>query len=156
MLPGAPFQGSLFAEDFLRDTVTGIPDWEAIDDTALDELEADLRDVFERFPTDGTPNERQTEGDLIWPVLACLGWTASLRQQNLSARGREDVPDGLLFPDDAAKERANRLADDSRRYEHGLAIRRVGTEVQQFRVVIEELAGRVLTACASPSTATMP
>ena len=33
-------------------------------------------------------------------VLARLGWTETLRQQNLSARGREDVPDGLLFADD--------------------------------------------------------
>ena len=29
---------------------------------------------------------------MIWPVLRTLGWSASLRQQNLSARGREDVP----------------------------------------------------------------
>ena len=55
-------------------------------------------------------------------MLARLGWTASLRQQNLSARGREDVPDGLLFPDDASKDRANRFAEEWKRYEHGLAV----------------------------------
>ena len=43
-----------------------------------------------------SPNESQTEDDLIWPLLGVLGWTASLRQQNLAPRGREDVPDGLL------------------------------------------------------------
>ena len=37
-------------------------------------------------------------------------------------RGREDVPDGLLFADDAAKERANGLDEDWRRYVHGLAV----------------------------------
>ena len=59
---------------------------------------------------------------MIWPVLSALGWTASLRQQNLSAAGREDVPDGLLFADEAAKGRANALAQEWRRYEHGLAV----------------------------------
>ena len=37
------------------------------------------------IPITGSPNESQTEDDLIWPVLAHLGWTESLRQQNLSA-----------------------------------------------------------------------
>ena len=117
-----PFQGSLFAEDFLSDSIVETPDWPAIGDELLDGLEAGLREVFARFPTIRTPNESQTEDDLIWPVLACLGWSASLRQQNLSARGREDVPDGLLFAEDAAKDRANGLDEDWRRYEHGLAI----------------------------------
>ena len=69
-----------------------------------------------------TPNESQTEDDLIWPLLAALGWTASLRQQNLAPRGREDVPDGLLFKDAAAKAQANRTPEERRRYEFGLAV----------------------------------
>ena len=116
------FQGSLFAEDFLRESVARMPDWQGIDDTSLNQLEAELRDVFVRFPTDRSPNESQTEDDLIWPVLGYLGWTESLRQQNLSTRGREDVPDGLLFADEAAKERANGFIEDWKRYEHGLAV----------------------------------
>ena len=74
------------------------------------------------FPIEGSPNESQTEDDLIWPVLAMLGWTASLRQQNLSATGREDVPDGLLFADGDAKDRANRLDREWMRYDLGLAV----------------------------------
>ena len=57
-----------------------------------------------------------------WPVLAHLGWTASLRQQNLSAAGRQDVPDGLLFQDSAAKDRANGFTEEWRRYTFGLAV----------------------------------
>ena len=106
----AAFQGSLFANDFLCDTVAKTPDWQAIDDAALEDLETALRAIFERFPIESSPNESQTEDDLIWPVLAALGWTESLRQQNLSAAGREDVPDGLLFADEDAKNRANGLA----------------------------------------------
>ena len=119
---GRLFEGSLFAEDFLREAITELRDWRGIADEELADLEAALRDLFDRFPTDLSPNESQTEDDLIWPVLARLGWTASLRQQNLSARGREDVPDGLLFADDASKGRANRFAEEWKRYEHGLAV----------------------------------
>ena len=116
------FQGSLFANDFLCESIVESPDWRAIDDMALDNLDASVQNIFDRFPTRKTPNESQTEDDLIWPVLLQLGWTASLRQQNLSARGREDVPDGLLFTDAAAKERANSFTEEWRRYEFGLAV----------------------------------
>ena len=114
-----PFHGSLFAHDFLHESVTRLDDWRDLDTAALD---ASLRDVFARFPIAGSPNESQTEDDLIWPVLAHLGWTASLRQQNLSASGRQDVPDGLLFGDDAAKDRANGVTEEWKRYEFGLAV----------------------------------
>ena len=119
---GKPFQGSLFAEDYLRESIVGTPDWQNLDDTTFDALEAGLREVFARFPTGLSPNESQTEDDLIWLVLDRLGWTASLRQQNLSVRGREDVPDGLLFADEAAKDRANGFAEEWKRYAHGLAV----------------------------------
>ncbi len=114
--------GSLFARDFLTASISHFPDWPAVDGAALDEWERTLRSLFDRFPTEQTPNESQTEDDLIWPVLKALGWTASLRQQNLSARGRDDVPDGVLFADDATKDRANRCSHEWQRYEYGLAI----------------------------------
>ena len=117
-----PFEGSLFAEDFLREAIAELPDWRDLADAGLADLEAALRDLFDRFPTDLSPNESQTEDDLIWQVLARLGWTASLRQQNLSAHGRQDVPDGLLFADGASKDRANRFAEEWKRYGHGLAV----------------------------------
>ena len=115
-------QGSLFARDFLTESVAQFSDWRDFDDVALDACERALRGIFERFPTDRTPNESQTEDDLIWPVLGALGWTASLRQQNLSARGRDDVPDSLLFADDTTKDRANRCRQEWQRYEYGLAV----------------------------------
>ena len=119
---GETFQGSLFSGDLLSETIAGSTDWLTLDDAALDDFEASFRAVFDRFPTADSPNESQTEDDLIWPVLDRLGWTASLRQQNLTLRGREDVPDGLLFADDAAKDRANGHAEEWKRYELGLAV----------------------------------
>ena len=118
----AAFQGSLFASDFLRDAITRSPDWQELDDASLEDLKAALRAICDRFPAAVAPNESQTEDDLIWPVLARLGWTASLRQQNLSAYGRVDVPDGLLFADEATKGQANGFAEEWRRYELGLAV----------------------------------
>ena len=117
-----PFQGGLFAGDFLGESIVESDGWQAFDDGSLDGLEAALRGIFDRFPTAGSPNESQTEDDLIWPVLRELGWAASLRQQNLSVHGHQNVPDGLLFADEAAKDRANGFVHEWRRYELGLAI----------------------------------
>ena len=119
---GEVFQGSLFSGDLLADSIVQSDDWLAFDDAALDDLEAAFQARFDRFPTGDSPNESQTEDDLIWPILDHLGWTASLRQQNLSTRGRDDVPDGLLFADDAAKDQANGFAEEWKRYELGLAV----------------------------------
>ena len=118
----SPFQGSLFVNDFLCESIVQLPDWREIDDKDFDIFKTSIGKVFDRFPTSQTPNESQTEDDLIWPVLGQLGWRASLRQQNLSAHGREDVPDGLLFADDAAKDRANGFPEEWKRYEFGLAV----------------------------------
>jgi hypothetical protein len=116
------YQGSLFSSDFLTESIARLSDWSGIDDAALDALTVRLRQVFASFPTHQLPNESQTEDDLIWPILEILGWTASLRQQNLTPKGREDVPDGLLFKDAAAKAQANRTPEEWRRYEFGLAV----------------------------------
>lgn len=132
------FQGSLFSSDFLTETIATVADWHSISDAELDGLASDLLAVFARFPTAHTPNESQTEDDLIWPVLVRLGWRASLRQQNLAARGRDDVPDGLLFQDDAAKATANGFAEEWKRYEHGLAI----VESKRWQRPLDRQSGR--------------
>ena len=133
-----PFQGSLFANDFICDSIVGTPDWKVIADSELDTFGASVRGVFNGFPIASSPNESQTENDLIWPVLTQLGWTASLRQQNLSAHGREDVPDGLLFADDAAKGRANGFTEEWKRYEFGLVV----VESKRWRRLLDRRSGR--------------
>ena len=115
------FSGTLFADDFLRQTVVHSDAYRALDDAALDATESAFRKIFDRFPTDQMPNESQTEDDLIWPILRLLGWTEHLRQQNLAPRGRSHVPDGLLFADDETKDCAN-TCQESQRYAFGLAI----------------------------------
>ena len=115
-------QGSLFTSDFLTDSICESSEWKALPDSALAGLQADLESIFASFPVDQTPNESQTENDLIWKVLEVLGWTATLQQQNLSPKGREDVPDGLLFDSDDTKAKANAFAEEWKRYEFGSAI----------------------------------
>ena len=116
------FQGTLFTRDFLMESIAGVEEWASLSDDELAAFRADLQILFETFPTDGRPNETQTEDDLIWPILTRLGWSEVLRQQNLSASGRTDVPDGLLFADADRKASANREAQEWRRYAFGLAI----------------------------------
>ena len=115
-------QGSLFTSDFLTETIRGVSEWNTLDDTGLDQFGAAIRAVFDRFPIAQTPNESQTEDDLIWPILEELGWTDSLRQQNLSPKGREDVPDGLLFKSARTKAKANGFPEEWKRYEFGRAV----------------------------------
>src|ERR1700730_5127888 len=107
-----PFQGSLFSSDFLTDSITRLPDWRSISDEEIETFVGTLRAIFSAFPTMQTPNEAQAEDDLIWKVLGALGWGAFLRQQNLAPRGRDDVPDGLLFKDDIAKTQANKTPEE--------------------------------------------
>jgi hypothetical protein len=116
------FDGTLFTTDFLHVGITKFDDSTAITDADVDQAHRSLSTIFASFPTRRSPNEAQTEDDLIWKILAALNWTAFLRQQNLAARGREDVPDGLLFKDSAAKAQANKAREEWRRYEFGLAI----------------------------------
>jgi len=111
--------GSLLTSDYLTQGITETPDYAAVDVTVLT---ATLGALFDAFPATTQPNEAQTEDDLIWPVLAALGWTNVLRQQNLTVSGREDVPDGLLFADAASKALANSGAQEWQRYGHGLAV----------------------------------
>src|ERR1019366_7764475 len=132
------YQGSLFSSDFLTESIARLSDWFGIDDATLDVLAVRFREVFTRFPTHQLPNESQTEDDLIWPILEILGWTASLRQQNLTPRGREDVPDGLLFKDAAAKAQANRTPEEWRRYEFGLAV----VESKRWNRPLDRRSGR--------------
>ena len=116
------FLGSLFSNDFLCDSIAGLSEWTTFDDAAANALAADLAGMFQRFPVAGRPNESQTEDDLIWAVLRRLGWRHSLRNQNLTLRGRDDVPDGLLFESAEAKALANGFHEEWKRYEFGLAI----------------------------------
>lgn len=115
-------QGQLFTQDFLRRGVQSTEPWVALDDVALDRFVDELQRVF-NCAAHASLNEAQTEQEVIIPTLHQLGWSGDwLPQVNLSERGREDVPDFLLFHDTEAKARALKESRDPRRYRHGLAV----------------------------------
>ena len=92
-------QGSLFTSDFLTETIHSISEWSAFGDADLDQFGESVRALFDRFPISQTPNESQTEDDLIWPILEALGWTESLRQQLLFESAEiKAKANGFLIP----------------------------------------------------------
>lgn len=117
-----PVQGGLLTTGFLADTIRDMPDWQDFADDDLIRFHEALQDFAAGFPASHSPNESQTEQDLIAPVLDALGWIDTLPQQNLSPKGRSDVPDRLLFASPGAMARANEQADEWKRYEHGAAL----------------------------------
>lgn len=135
--------GALFTTDYLVDAITASTAYRAID---VDGLRARLTQIAAAFPQNARTNESQTEDDFIWPVLGALGWAESLRQQNLTVTGRDDVPDGILFADAAAKAKANALDDQWRRYAEGLAV----VESKRWARPLDRASGR--DEATAPST----
>ncbi|MBN9307212.1 MAG: restriction endonuclease [Devosia sp. 67-54] len=132
------FQGSLFTSDFLTQSIVSNADWKSISDDEIDALAANLAAVFAAFPVGQSPNETRTEDDLIWPVLRRLGWDQAMRQQNLTVKGRDDVPDGLLFADADIKTQADRFPEEYKRYQFGLAI----VESKRWRRPLDRQSGK--------------
>lgn len=137
--------GALVTQDYLLEGITQTPEWGRVDVTSI---RGTLEGIFARFPHASQPNEPTTESDLIWPVLAALGWTDWLTQQNLSSTGRVDVPDGLLFIDAAAKARANEHPEEWKRYSHGAAV----IESKRWGRALDRAEGRKGADKDTPST----
>ena len=114
--------GALFTHDYLGEAILGSAPWQALDDDGVAAFREAVLAVYRAFPTARRPNEAVTEDDLIWKVLSHLGWRHALRQINLSLKGMDHKPDGLLFADEPAKERANARAEEWQRYADGVAI----------------------------------
>nr|WP_313518792.1 hypothetical protein [Brevundimonas diminuta] len=135
--------GALFSADYLVEAIKTTPSYQAVDVVSV---RASLVQIADSFPQNTKTNESQTEDDFIWPVLTALGWAESLRQQNLTVTGRDDVPDGLLFADASAKAAANTQPEQWRRYEHGLAV----VESKRWGRPLDRASGRDETT--APST----
>jgi hypothetical protein len=135
--------GSLFTTDYLDQAIKAAPAYLAVNVT---DLRAKLDAIAAAFPQSLKTNESQTEDDFIWPVLGALGWTESLRQQNLTVTGRDDVPDGLLFASTEAKAAANAIPDQHKRYAHGLAM----VESKRWARPLDRASGKDETT--APST----
>jgi hypothetical protein len=116
-------QGQLFTQDFLTRGVQDTPPFEALNDSVFTAFSANLQAIYNGFSAQSTNNEAQTESEIIHKVVALLGWGGdTLPQVNADPKGRESVPDLLLFANPAQKALAQAETKDDRRYRHGLAI----------------------------------
>jgi hypothetical protein len=115
------FQGGLFTRDWLIEGITSTPQWQALDEVAVaqawETIGACLDDLLRRR----NPVEAETESKLVWPVIHALGWEHVSVQQNMTVRGRKDVPDGLLFANAEADE-VSRNLEPWQRFRHGAAL----------------------------------
>ena len=137
--------GALFTQDYLVEGIRGTAQYNRAD---LSALRAKLAAILAGFPHASKPNEATTESDLVWPVLAALGWQDWLTQQNLSATGRLDVPDGLLFIDAEAKAKANAFPNEAKRYQFGAAV----IESKRWGRALDRAEGRTGADKDTPST----
>ncbi|MEY4345712.1 MAG: hypothetical protein RL032_1544, partial [Pseudomonadota bacterium] len=116
-------QGQLFSQDFLTRGVLETPPNQALSASAFAAFEAALRALYAPFGAHSTINEAQTEALVINKVLVELGWgDDTLPQVNSDPKGRESVPDCLLFANSDKKALALAETKDDRRYRHGIAI----------------------------------
>ena len=119
MLQDDIINGSLFSTNFYTESenLSG-----GLTDLEFSAFRKGLRKVFKSFLRDKNPNERQTADDLVLPILSLLGWDDVIQEQNLSAKGRYEVPDGLMFLDKHNKELAQDTEQQFERFKYGGAI----------------------------------
>ncbi|MDE2333975.1 MAG: hypothetical protein KGK10_05500 [Rhodospirillales bacterium] len=137
--------GSLFTQDYLTDGICEAPEYGAVDVAGIRQR---LRGILAGFPHASRPNEATTEKDFVWPLLDMLGWRDFSIQQNLSASGRLDVPDGLLFIDAEAKTKANAHPEEWKRYQFGAAV----VEAKRWGRALDRAEGRKGDDKDTPST----
>jgi hypothetical protein len=114
--------GNLFTRDYLAEGIDGTTAWSLLDEEKFRLQKRRLSELALAFLGNRRPNEAETEKDLIWPIMESLGFEDMLVQQNLSTKGRKQIPDALLFADQAARQRATTEQDHWKRYQFGLAI----------------------------------
>ena len=113
--------GLLFTSDFLNVGIRQTPGWNASENDFIT-FRDEIKKTFSAAKNNSALNEAQTEDEFILPVMKALGWNSFLRQQTANNKGREDVPDFLLFPSDEAKAKAMSEGKADKRYLHGIAI----------------------------------
>ena len=113
--------GRLFTRNFLLEGICGTPFWQQLSPESVANVLDVAKPMFEKLAARRSPNEAQTEGDLVYPLLELVGWADRDPQPNASAKARLDVPDALLYADTATKALAGGL-EAWARFQHGLSI----------------------------------
>lgn len=142
-------QGRLFTRDFLHEGIAATSQWAALNKAALDGLRSRAESLITKITATKNPSEAVTEKDLIYPLLNAIGWGDNVYVQlNVSVKGRDDVPDALLFADTAAHDRAREESDDWKRFQHGLCV----VEAKRWNRVLDREEKGVRPDPGVPST----
>ncbi|MEI6737602.1 MAG: restriction endonuclease, partial [Pseudomonadota bacterium] len=116
-------QGQLFTQDFLTRGILETPPHHDLTAAHFAAFRFELESIFKGFDGASNNNEAQTENLLINKVLVALGWgDDTLPQVNSDPKGRQAVPDWLLFASSDKKAAARAQSKDDQRYRHGLVI----------------------------------
>jgi hypothetical protein len=105
----------------LTQGITESAPWRDLDDQTVADARTRIGDQLAALLKRKAPVEAETESKLVYPVLGVLGWDHISVQQRMDARGRNDVPDALLFPNAEADAAAAGL-DSWQRFRHGAAL----------------------------------
>jgi len=114
-------QGGLFTRDWLTQGILESAQWRQLTNESVDQVRRQIGSLLSSLTKRKAPVEAETEDKLVYPVLRVLGWDHISVQQRMDARGRNDVPDALLFPDGAADAAAAGL-EPWQRFRHGAAL----------------------------------
>ena len=139
-------QGQLFTTDFLLRGITELQVWHNAGQNGYSEFRTELLRVLTSRTAQSELNEAQTEDEIVKPILNALGFAdAWLPQVNIGKKGREDVPDYLVFADAARKAEAL-LRSEADRPRLGLAV------VEAKRWLREQLRVRLCAATQDSGT----
>jgi hypothetical protein len=113
--------GRLFTRDFLLEGIKETDAWRTVDEAVYADFKQNADRLARNLAARKSPNEAQTEDDLVYPLLELLGWADRDVQANASVKARLDVPDALLYPSAEAKRVAGSL-DEWKRFQHGACV----------------------------------
>jgi hypothetical protein len=108
-------QGQLFTSDYLLRGITKSAAWDATTTVEYIAFRSAIGAALGGRTSSNSLVERQTETEIVEPILNALGFSGAwIAAANLSTKGREDVPDYLLFADAARKATALEAPDNQR------------------------------------------
>ncbi|MBA2849866.1 hypothetical protein G4V39_07605 [Thermosulfuriphilus ammonigenes] len=114
-------KGSLFSNYFLVEGIKFTEDWKKCSEQELENFYSKAKQIFKHFSKRKKPDEADTEDGLIRPIIELLGFQWS-RQKSPSRKGRQDVPDFVLFPDEKSKEDFDREPSNRKPWNKGICI----------------------------------
>lgn len=114
-------KGSLFSNYFLEEGIKATEDWKRYSEEELENIYSKISEVFKSFSKRKRPDEADTEDGLIRPIIELLGFQWS-RQKSPSRKGRQDVPDFVLFPDKKSKEDFDKEPSERKPWDKAICI----------------------------------